>query len=153
MPVSGRQRLKVVHFVRHGHGTHNAVGEIDYNAYKLEEHADAQLTSLGIQQCITLSAESHDAVKRADVVIVSPMRRTLETAKHAFLPGLRRVPWIASELVREQSGLHPCDRRLPISVLSQDHAHVDFSHVESDVDPLYPLYPTSREPSENVVQR
>jgi broad specificity phosphatase PhoE len=66
-----------------------------------------------------------------------------------------RIPWIALECVREETGLHPCDKRLSRTVKMEDEqfSHVDFSHIEFDDDPLYHRYLQCREPSEDVVQR
>jgi broad specificity phosphatase PhoE len=150
-----RGRTKILHLVRHGHGFHNEAGEIDYENYKLEEFEDAELTPHGLGQCASLSQLALDSLsmRRVDALVVSPMRRALQTAQFSF-PGLiNKVPWTALESLREQTGLHPCDRRLSKTSLSSANPHVDFSFVTSELDPLYPLYPASREPSEQVNAR
>ena len=56
-------------------------------------------------------------------------------------------------LVRiQESGLHPCDRRLPISDLAKQFPEVNFDNIEHDEDPLYYVYKT-REPAEVVRAR
>lgn len=53
------------------------------------------------------------------------------------VPGtsLRRCPpFLAVELFREHLGVHPCDRRRPLSETSRQFPGVDFSLVESDED-------------------
>ena len=152
---TGKLLPRIIHLVRHGHGQHNAVGELDYEAYKLECNEDAVLTELGIEQCNALSATLEGRLKlsRVEALLVSPMRRTLETAQHSFPQLSGKVPWVALETLREQTGLHPCDRRRTKSELSALHPHVDFSRVFAETDPLYPLYPDEREPSPEVNRR
>lgn len=154
MRVSPR-KTKTLHLVRHGHGVHNAVGEINYDDYKLECNEDAALTELGLEQCLSLSKAAQAELKlgRIDAVLVSPMRRTLQTAQHSFPALVGQVPWLALECLREQTGQHPCDRRRPVTELSAAHSHVDFTRVLDDQDPLYWQYPNSREPSEHVLKR
>lgn len=152
--VSPRQ-TKILHLVRHGHGVHNAVGELNYDDYKLECNEDAVLTDLGLEQCSSLSkvAQSELKLSRVDAVLVSPMRRTLQTAQYSFPALVGQVPWLAMECLREQTGQHPCDRRRPVTELSAAHPHVDFSRVVDELDPLYWQYPNSREPPDHVLMR
>ncbi|CAD7698653.1 unnamed protein product [Ostreobium quekettii] len=118
---------------------------------------------------------------QVDVVVVSPMTRTLETAVGLFggdtvdvadghkllmraqseQEGVRTeqkaivaqssVPFIAHEACREQTGLHPCDHRRTVSYYQHQFPSIDFSLVESDSDTLYD--PMSREPNYSVVDR
>jgi broad specificity phosphatase PhoE len=71
-----------------------------------------------------------------DVVLVSPLTRTLETATLMFPAGTTPPPprFVAVELCREAHGGHPCDQRRPISVIRPEFPHVDFSGVETDED-------------------
>lgn len=149
---SSSSRLRILHFVRHGHGTHNAVGELRYEDYMLEEHEDAMLTEIGLNQCAELSRESFPKIRRVDALCVSPMRRTLQTAQYSFPSLINKIPWIALESLREQTGLHPCDRRRPISELAPAHPHVDFSLIKDESDPLYWQY-AEREPADHVTKR
>ena len=61
------------------------------------------------------------------------------------------LPFVAHELCREESGLHPCDGRLPTSAKRLAFPGVDFSLVESELDPLYDG--ARREPKESVKAR
>jgi broad specificity phosphatase PhoE len=143
------------HFVRHAEGVHNVAGSISYDNYKLEEFYDAVLTENGINQCKNLSKKCLESrvLDDIDLLVVSPMRRTLQTASFAFPGLLSKANWIALDEIREQTGLHPCDRRHPISQLSRGFGHVDFSFVAADHDPLYGLYNNVREPEEAVCER
>lgn len=46
----------------------------------VQEHLDARLTDLGKQQCATLKATSHGVEKEAELVVVSPLTRAIQTA-------------------------------------------------------------------------
>jgi broad specificity phosphatase PhoE len=143
---------KHLHFVRHAHGKHNEVGEVDYEQYQREDLIDAELTDKGIEQCQELNKINEKYLK-SQLVVVSPMRRTLQTATKSFPDLIEKVPWIALECLREQTGLHPCDKRFPISFYQENYPYVDYSFIESDEDPLYPLYEDRREPHEDMDQR
>ena len=104
---------KVIHFVRHAQGFHNVAGEEDYSNYQSEDHFDAKLTPLGEQQCQHLSSRS--STLAPDLVVVSPMTRTLQTASISFPNLVDNCPWLAIEHIREASGFHPCDRRQTLS--------------------------------------
>ena len=104
---------KIIHFVRHAQGHHNVAGEMDYSNYQSEEYFDAKLTPKGEQQCQHLSSSSRTLA--ADLLIVSPMTRTLQTASFSFPNLVGNCPWLAMEHIREASGFHPCDRRQTLS--------------------------------------
>jgi broad specificity phosphatase PhoE len=146
---SNNQLEKIVHFVRHAQGHHNVAGELEQ--YKSEEFEDALLTIKGEKQCHDLSASAVNG-KNADLVVVSPMRRCLATASLSFPNHVGKIPWIAHESIREQSGLHPCDRRMPISQHKVDFSHVNFDFIEHDTDQLYHKY-EGREDHDNVTKR
>ena len=69
---------------------------------------------------------------QVDIVLVSPLTRTLETATLMFPD--RSVPFVAIEMCREAFGGHPCDQRRPISVVKKEFGHVDYGHVGTDDD-------------------
>ncbi|RDY06752.1 Phosphoglycerate mutase-like protein 1, partial [Mucuna pruriens] len=77
---------KTVHLIRHGQGIHNVEGDKDYNAYMKPEYFDAHLTPLGWQEVDNLRKHVHDSglIKRIDLVIASPLLRTLQTAVGVF---------------------------------------------------------------------
>jgi broad specificity phosphatase PhoE len=143
---------KHIHFVRHAHGKHNEVGEVDYEQYKREDLIDAELTDKGLEQCQELRGVNQKYLK-AQLVVISPMRRTLQTATQSFPNLVEKVPWLALECIREQTGLHPCDKRLPISYHQENYPSVDFSLIESEEDPLYPQYEDRREPHDEMDER
>ena len=157
------QRLeKLVHFLRHAQGHHNVAGEADYNQYKSEEFEDAQLSDEGVAQCKELNEIAGDFIReslaggRVELVVTSVLQRCLQTSTLCF-PELRgKVPWIATELCREQTGQHPCDRRRPLSETIADPAfsHISFEEITSEKDPLYWKWNNGeREPAEACIER
>jgi broad specificity phosphatase PhoE len=156
IPLPEVQEIKTVHFIRHAQGLHNVAGMIDVANYQLEEFADSLLSEVGHEQC---AKAREDMVRRSallldvDLVVVSPLRRTLQTASLVFADRIGSVEFFALEDIREQAGKHPCDRRRNISEQQVDFPHVDFSGIEEDVDPLYCIYDSVREPSEDVRKR
>ncbi|KAJ4843117.1 hypothetical protein Tsubulata_002901 [Turnera subulata] len=79
-------RCKTIHLVRHAQGTHNVEGEKNYKAYLSPEYFDAPLTQLGWQQVNYLRKHVHACglSKRIELVVASPLLRTLQTAVGVF---------------------------------------------------------------------
>lgn len=46
----------------------------------MQEHADARLTDFGKEQCATLKGMGHHIENEAQLVVVSPLTRAIETA-------------------------------------------------------------------------
>jgi len=134
------QHQKRVHFVRHGEGHHNVHSTVWFDQGKGGnpwEHPtcpiDPTLTDLGHEQARDLNkrGEALQAAGRFDpeVVVVSPLRRTLQTATlgFSFLKG--KVPFVAQESCREIMGQHRCDRRIHSRFHAEAYDHVDFSNL------------------------
>ncbi|CAN0442862.1 unnamed protein product, partial [Ectocarpus sp. 13 AM-2016] len=51
---------------------------------RAQEHLDARLTDLGMEQCATLKAANHGIEKEAELVVVSPLTRAIQTAMLAI---------------------------------------------------------------------
>ena len=149
-------KSKKIHFVRHAQGFHNVAGETDpVFGYLRDDLEDAVLTELGKQQCHNLHTSlDGQFFKNINLILVSPMRRTIETALYSFPNQVKdkRITFLANELIREQTGLHPCDRRRTIGLQKNDFPRIDFSKIESDKDPIYKLY-TFREPETICAER
>ncbi|KAH1103335.1 hypothetical protein AAZX31_13G236100 [Glycine max] len=155
-------RCKTIHLVRHGQGIHNVEGDKDYNAYMKPEYFDAHLTPLGWQEVDSLRKDVHDSglMKRIDLVIASPLLRTLQTAVGVFggesytditdvlplmvenagnsnraaISSLNCPPIVAVELCREHLGVRPCDKRRSISEYQSLFPAIDFSLIDSNED-------------------
>lgn len=156
-PQRGVSNVKLVHFVRHAEGHHNVAGEVDHEAYKSEEFEDALLSDLGHRQCSDLAKLQQsfcESEGRVELVVTSVLRRCLATATESFPALIGKVPWVASELCREQTGQHPCDRRVRLSESKGDYQHVDFSEIVNENDPLYWQWNNGeREPTEACEKR
>jgi broad specificity phosphatase PhoE len=177
-PVSAPTK-RVIHFVRHAEGEHNVAGQVP-GGYLREDLEDAVLTDFGHNQCQdlhskifhwhvpTAAEEQAEAAAadtdmhlrqhpyhpaRAELLVVSPLNRALQTASKSFEWLNGRIPWLALECIRETSGLHPCDRRKHISHHTEGYPHVSFDHIENADDLLYPQYTDKREPMESVISR
>lgn len=172
-------RCKTVHLVRHAQGIHNVEGEKNHDAYLSYELFDAHLTPLGWKQVDNLRkhVRSCGLSKKIDLVITSPLLRTMQTAVGVFggeaytdgmgvpplmvanagnssrsaVSSLNCPPFIAVELCREQVGIHPCDKRRSISEYQPLFPAIDFSLIESDGDKLWKT--DIRESNEEVAAR
>lgn len=129
------ETAKIIHLVRHGQGVHNVAAAVHGSlAYKDQTLKDARLDETGRGQASALGARIRDAAMVVDVILVSPLTRTIETATHMFPDRARAPPFIAVEMCREAHGGHPCDQRRSISVIRREFPHVDFSGVGTDED-------------------
>ncbi|XP_024026621.1 phosphoglycerate mutase-like protein 1 [Morus notabilis] len=172
-------RSKTIHLVRHAQGIHNVEGEKDHNAYLSYDLFDAHLTPLGWNQVDNLHkhVKACGLSKKIDLVITSPLLRTMQTAVGVFGGGaytdginapplmvanagkrdrpartsLNSPPFIAVELCREHLGVHPCDKRRSVSEYCPLFPAIDFSLIENDEDILWK--PDVRETNEEVAAR
>ncbi|KAM5353666.1 hypothetical protein ACJ41O_000316 [Fusarium nematophilum] len=116
--------------IRHAQALHN----VDNNLH------DPPLSDLGVEQCSALrqnliSTFSDSTSNPSDVaIVVSPMRRTIQTA-------MLSLDWLVDRGVKIQGSADwqensdkPCDTGSPISAVSPDFPRVDLS----TVDPLWP---------------
>uniref|UniRef100_A0A7S3JXA2 Phosphoglycerate mutase-like protein n=1 Tax=Aureoumbra lagunensis TaxID=44058 RepID=A0A7S3JXA2_9STRA len=129
-------------FVRHAEGWHNkhAIELPNWHSDRLglqEKYRDANLTPDGIEQCHALAnrIENDPNWIQPDVVVVSPLTRTIRTATLGFRDG--PYPFVATELARERIAQHKCDQRSKLSDLTNTYSHVDFSEIHSDEDILW----------------
>lgn len=172
------ERTKKVHFIRHAEGYHNvATKETGSNDCLLrgdkpanDHHLyDSRLTTKGIQQAIDLKhylanrPSGSRSFTAFDLVVVSPLTRTCETALHIFgkprEPGVPaflakgdapagtpelaagiNVPpprFLVREECRERWGHYVCDGRRKISEISAEFPNFDFSELIHDEDEFY----------------
>ncbi|KAL3515445.1 hypothetical protein ACH5RR_022347 [Cinchona calisaya] len=158
-------RCKTIHLVRHAQGIHNVDGDKNYKAYMSPEYFDAHLTPLGWQQVDNLHKHVHSSglLNRIELVVTSPLMRTMQTAVGVFggggytdrmdilplmvanagnsgraaISSLNSPPIVALELCREHLGVHPCDRRRSVSEYQCLFPAIDFSLIGSDDDTLW----------------
>ena len=115
-----------------------------------------------------MASQDKPLTSALQLVVVSPLTRAVETAVAAFggaspaLPGEPLLmeaqcaveglrverpsvsavgvpPFLACELCREHLGVHPCDRRRPLSSYRKAYPAVDWSQVESEEARAPPL--------------
>lgn len=162
---------KIVHFQRHGQGYHNLLGEIlreagvpvsidstdpTLNPWIRPELVDSPLTETGKWQC----AQQQPIAARLnpELVVVSPLLRTLQTAKLSFADfypntydkTASSIPWVAHEACREELGVLTCNRRRPLSDIRSDFPDIDFLDMSED-DTLW--NPHHRESSRSKGER
>ncbi|KAJ8447482.1 hypothetical protein Cgig2_019476 [Carnegiea gigantea] len=153
------------HLVRHAQGVHNIEGEKNYKAYMKPEYFDAPLAPLGWQQVDNLRQYVHASGlhKRIELVVTSPLLRTMQTAVGVFggegymdrmdalplmvanagnsyrsaISSLNCPPIMAVEFCREHLGVHPCDKRRTIQEYQLLFPAIDFSVIETDEDTMW----------------
>ncbi|XP_022136313.1 phosphoglycerate mutase-like protein 1 [Momordica charantia] len=153
-------RTKTIHLVRHAQGFHNLNEDLD--SLLSEEFFDARLTPVGWKQVDTLRkhVQSRGISKKIELVITSPMSRTIETAVGTFggeehsddlnvpplmvenaggnnrpaISSLNCPPVLAIEDCRELIGVLPNVRRRSISEYRPLYPAIDFSMIEHDED-------------------
>ena len=104
----------IIHLIRHAQGYHNLT---------LANHTlhDPLLTPLGISQCEAL-ASSFPFTDRIDLIVASPLKRTIYTALHTFASLLAQNPHmrvVALPEIQETSDL-PCDTGSDIEELRRE---------------------------------
>ncbi|VVA94150.1 unnamed protein product [Arabis nemorensis] len=162
-------RCKTIHLVRHGEGTHNAAADEVPNredvpaVFFLEDYFDAELTDDGWSQVDQrrMSVREDGIFGGVELVVVSPLLRTLQTAVGIFggegdvgespplmiegagnsnrpaISNLNCKPFVAHELCREGMELHPCDRRRNKTYYVSLFPAVDFSLITDEEDVLW----------------
>jgi len=172
------ERTKKVHFIRHAEGFHNvATKETGDNHCLLRggkpaaAHPlyDSRLTGKGIDQSealkdyLTKRPSGSRSFTAFDLVVVSPLTRTCETALHVFgqprapgIPafmskvdapvgspeyaaGIQVAPprFLVREECRERWGHYVCDGRRPIREIAEEFPNFDFSEINHDDDVFY----------------
>tara|TARA_B100000795_G_scaffold88464_1_gene64299 strand:+ start:184 stop:717 length:534 start_codon:yes stop_codon:yes gene_type:complete len=123
--------------IRHGEALHNTVSQI-YGTKVCQQFEDTTLTTNGMRQAIEAT------VTTPDLVLVSPLTRTLQTATLMF-PGVKMV---ALECLKEYpQHTEICNRRSPISTIGKLFPHVDFSDCQTNIQ-KWPNEPPK--PADNI---
>ena len=130
---------RVLHLVRHAQGEHNLAAALHgVSAFTRSELFDAALDATGVRQAAELGRAVDASHLGVQLVLCSPMTRTLQTLQGIYPFGRtlsgESVRIIAIEELREAFGAHPCDSRRAISHYRSLFPWVDFSHVQTDAD-------------------
>lgn len=116
-----------LHLVRHAQGFHNVPPE-NYNLH------DPEITELGKEQCRQIRS-SFPYTEGVELVVASPLKRTLQTALHGFGNILIRD---SSRIIAipefQETSAAPCDTGSSVPVLTKHFAAdpVDFDAVPAD---------------------
>ena len=129
--------MKNILCIRHGRAVHNVLcDEIGEEAYFLKESYDAPLVEEGILQAKELGNNSKQ-LKNIDIVFVSPLTRTLQTAENIFEKN-QKVKIVALDKIKEfPQGIDICNKRRNRIELKEKFKKVDFSLLDSDSDQMW----------------
>ena len=155
---------KRISFIRHGQGEHNLHAEVwraekqkgsPYGPDRLLDFphlVDPPLTPLGVEQATALQQATMALQPRPQIVVVSPLRRAVDTAVLAFKPILGEVRIVGQELCREDCvSRNICDKRRPLSEIAAEFSFIDWSHCEGGEGDL--LYERGGETRESLAER
>ena len=126
---------KTLYCIRHGTALHNTNFQLmGRRAYT--EFRDTPLVDLGHIESLSLG-QNWDNKMNIELVVVSPLTRTIQTAKNIFITR-PHLPIIALDWLKE----HPqseelCNNRQDLSILKESHPYIDFSHIMVDKDILF----------------
>ena len=127
---------KLLYCIRHGLAEHN----INYSKYGLStfydpNYVDTSLIPEGFQQAIELR-NNWKQLNSIELVIVSPLKRTLQTAVELFKE--HPVPMISLECSREYPmGLQTCNKRSPRESLKSKYPHINFDDLQTNYDEMW----------------
>ncbi|KAH7848794.1 hypothetical protein Vadar_008076 [Vaccinium darrowii] len=143
-----------ISLVRHAQGIHHVEGEKDHKAYSSEEFFDAPITPLGWNQVANLKkhVDACGLSKKIELVIASPLLRTMQTAAVGFggegyMDGIDAPPLMVANAGKS---IHPAISSLncpPFIAVELCRERM----IESDVDILWK--PDTREKDEELATR
>ncbi|CAF2260089.1 unnamed protein product [Brassica rapa] len=133
------ESCKIIHLLRHGQAMHNVAAEKDRNALLSPHLFDAPLTDHGHEQVETLRERvvSSGLLKRVELVVTSPLLRTMQTAVGVFgnedkQQNVTSSPSIvALEVARDRNGVRPPDMRRNVSEYQTLFPTIDFSQANT----------------------
>ncbi|KAI8624961.1 phosphoglycerate mutase-like protein [Xylariaceae sp. FL1651] len=114
--------------IRHAQAEHNV--EKDYSLH------DPSLTQLGREQCVELRKGllEDPLVQQAELIITSPMRRTIQTALDTLDWLIERGVKIEADANWQENSHKPCDVGSEVSKIAEEFPNIDYS----TLDPVWP---------------
>ncbi|TGO52773.1 hypothetical protein BCON_0135g00220 [Botryotinia convoluta] len=131
-----------IHLVRHGEAYHNLGhfnGKINLNSYDIQ---DPYLTCKGIEQAKSTREQMTKRCPVPNLVLTSPLIRTLETTLHIFPfakdSSIYPQPQIVAYDDLRESGAYLCNVRQTTTDLANnyDHKGVDFTALSPVIPPM-----------------
>ena len=124
---------KTLYCIRHGLSLHNKLYEkYGSTTFYNPDYIDTMLLPEGKKQAINLSNNWID-INKIELVIVSPLKRTLETANYIFKN--HNIQIIALEMCREYPmTLQTCNKRSNKEELELLYPNIDFSDLKTNKD-------------------
>lgn len=138
---------KTLYWIRHGESLSN----ISEHNYKI---IDPCLTLKGYEQCELLKSklETNKIIDKIDLIVVSPLNRTLETYINIIdKKKYKNILTISLDEIREHID-YPCHKRTLISEKKDKYKSVNFDKISTDKDFMYDKF-NGLEPKTNVIQR
>jgi len=122
-----------VTFIRHGQGFNNLTQQELGPDFNLEWLYDAALTPVGITQAQRIGPQ----IQSCDLVFVSPLERTIQTALHIInnFQFQSRPTILVEEDLREVFDCSPTCKRKTIAEKRANYQTLDFATVSSNEDP------------------
>ena len=126
--------MKNVICIRHGYSYHNKIfKEYGIDAYQMAECYNSSLLRSGIMEANHLLNTEIDTFKNIDIVLVSPLTRTLQTASILF-NGLNKNI-VALDILKEYpNGLETPNKRKRKSKLIEDFPEINFEKLTTERD-------------------
>lgn len=126
----------MLYLIRHGKSLHNELFErMGTKAFRIPDVIDSPLINEGHQQSIDLG-KNWEKKNEVELVLVSPLMRTLETAVNIF--GDTQIPIVCQEFLREYPiGEDTCNKRSDTNTLIQKFPTINFSDIHFKTDTLW----------------
>ena len=131
--------MSKVFFIRHGYALHNdlywSIGNEAYSKYQ-----DTPLLHKGYLQaaeCREKYINNGDALKNMDIVLVSPLSRTISTALSIFgSNSFYSTKFIALDCLMEypQGGEELCNKRKTVDILKNNYPIINYSQINQDTE-------------------
>jgi len=129
---------RLLYLIRHGYALHNELflkNGCNPLIFRSPEVLDSPLTQYGHDQSIQLGY-NWEKKHEVELVVVSPLMRTLETAMNIF--GDTNIPIISLEFLREYPlGRDTCNKRSNRDFLKNKFPKIDFNNLEHNEDILW----------------
>ena len=122
---------KTLYCIRHGEALHNVLFKV-MGSKAYVTNRDTKLMETGIKQALLLGENWKD-ISNIELVVVSPLTRTLETATHIFKNN--NTPILALECLKEfPQSYQQCNHRRTIEELKKEFPHINFTEILDNVD-------------------